>query len=66
MKIGMVFLGVILAIAGCSGESSVPAKQEREPGVVDYVIGGPQIKSYQNAKTKLEAIGKDRKENNFW
>ncbi|MBU4377125.1 MAG: hypothetical protein KKD29_06610 [Candidatus Omnitrophica bacterium] len=48
-------------LSGCGGEK---ASKPAEPGVVDYLTGHEQIKTYQRTKTKIEDINKTLQERN--
>ena len=50
----VVFLAI--SISGCS------QKESAEPGVVDYLSGAEQLKTYKQTRTKIEDLGKAVKE----
>ena len=48
----LVMSSLIMLSSGCSKE------KPSEPGVVDYMTGAEQLKTYQKAKVKIEDIDK--------
>jgi len=50
---------------GCDGKGPATANsRDKEPGIVEYAIGEPQLKSYQRAKSTLRGVNKAREEQN--
>ena len=62
MKIFIVLIGCIF-IYGCANQTPTSDKEETsEPGVIDYMTGRQQIRTYKKIKSKLEEIDKSRQE----
>ncbi|MFH0839805.1 MAG: lipoprotein [Candidatus Omnitrophota bacterium] len=62
MKKYFIIIILIFLLSGCgAGEK---ASKSAEPGVVDYLTGHEQIKTYQRTKIKIEDINKTPKERN--
>jgi len=59
--VGIVILSTLLC--GC-GRSEEKASKPNEPGVVDYITGREQIKTYQKTKSKIEDINNTLQERN--
>lgn len=55
-----VILGVLLCGCGGGDKASTPD----EPGIVDYISGHEQIKTYHKTKKKIEDINKATRERN--
>jgi len=61
-KLFPVIIILTICLCGCSEESSISEKETTEPGVVDYITGAEQIKTYKRVKSKIEDINKTSKE----
>jgi len=57
LSVFMVISCLVMFSSGCSKE------KPSEPGVVDYMSGAEQLRTYQKAKVKIEDIDNKLKEN---
>lgn len=65
--IAVVFaMGCLAAFMyGCGEKKAATANQGQvNPGVVEQMMGAEQIKAHQKAKTTLDAVNKERQEQN--
>ena len=61
-KLYYIIMIPAIFLAGCANETSTT--DEREPGIVDYITGAEQIKTYKKTKSKIEEINKTTEERN--
>ena len=50
--------GIILAILLCGCAEEAPVSDKEEPGVVEYMTGAEQLKTYKQTETKIEDINR--------
>ena len=55
-------VAITLFLSGCGKDSSTT--DEREPGIVDYITGSEQLKTYKRTRSKIESINKDLRQRN--
>ncbi len=54
--------GIILAVFLCGCVEETPISHEKEPGVVEYITGAEQLKTYKETESKIEDINKKLEE----
>lgn len=62
------FIMLFLYGCNCNQTGQKPQAQnpplKKEPGVVDYIVGAPQIDQYKQAEETLTRVGQQAEENN--
>ena len=74
LLICLIVCGLSLVLNACdrkdieSYRKKIVSENQRkdEPGIVDYMLGAPQIEQYQKAKAKLQEVNKSTKEQVTW
>lgn len=52
-----------VCLCGCEGKKSGSGETKaKEPGIVEYMTGAEQLKSYQKVKSKIEDINRSQEE----
>jgi hypothetical protein len=61
---GIFAAGYLAAsLCGCAKENSAShGEKSEEPGIIHYVTGAEQLKSYRKVKSRIEDIDRTRKE----
>lgn len=58
-----IIISLAVCLSGCA-DKELPRREVDSPeaGVVEYMIGGPQIKQYQDTESKLKGVDKTLKD----
>ena len=65
MSSAIIFVAgcLMVLLCGCAKEDSFShEKKSEEPGIIHYITGAEQLKSYRKVKSRIEDIDRTRKE----